>query len=87
MEKRAFSVSRLAMRIALRVTREASYLDVGDIVAFGKYKNKKGRIVKFGTDEKGDPTVEIEPLPKGRKQNQVLKLFKIRRLQKGVPAS
>lgn len=65
----------------------ASYFSPGDVVLYGKYKNKKGRIVKFDTDEKGDPTVEIEPVPKGRKQNKILKLFKIRRIQKMQPTA
>lgn len=53
------------------------YFEVGDLILFGKYKNKPGRIVGFGKDHKGNPTVEIEPIPKGRKKNKVMGLFKI----------
>lgn len=60
-------------------SKVAAYFEVGDIILFGKYKNKKGRIVGFGKDEKGQPTVEIEPVPKGQKQNKTLTLFKIRK--------
>jgi hypothetical protein len=50
---------------------------VGDVVLFGKYKNKRGRVISFGTNHKGQSTVEIEPIPKGRKKNRVLGLYKI----------
>ena len=54
-------------------------LNVGDPILYGKYKNKKGLIKEFKSDEKsGDPIVVIEPTPKGRKQDKDLKLFKIR---------
>ena len=56
--------------------REAAFFEVGDIITFGKY-NKKGRIVSFDENDKGQPTVEIEPIPKGRKQNKTMGLFKI----------
>jgi len=62
--------------------RQAAYFEVGDLVAYGKYKNKKGKVVGFGLDDKGQPTVEIEPVPKGQKKNKTLTLFKIRRLSK-----
>jgi hypothetical protein len=59
--------------------RLAEYFDVGDLVLYGKYKNKKGKIVRFDVDPKsGDPIVVIEPVPKGRKQNKEIKLYKIR---------
>lgn len=51
--------------------------DVGDEVLWGKYKNKVGKIVRFGRNHKGQLTVEIEPIPKGRKHNKELGLFKI----------
>lgn len=59
--------------------RKAAFFNVGDLILYGKYKNKKGRIVGFTTDEKGQPVVEIEPVPKGQKQNKTLTLFKIRK--------
>jgi hypothetical protein len=51
---------------------------VGDLITFGKYLNKKGRILGFTTDEKGYPAVEIELIPKGTKKT--LTLFKIRKV-------
>jgi hypothetical protein len=59
---------------AIRVT---AYFKVGDVVLMGKYKNMRGAIVGFGQDKWGNPTVEIEPIPKGRKQNKIIGLFKI----------
>lgn len=64
------------LRVAARYLR-AGYFNVGDKILFGKYKNKVGIIVAFGQDKWGNPTVEIEPVPKGRKQNKVFGLFKI----------
>jgi hypothetical protein len=55
----------------------AAYFNVGDIILLGKYKNKRGKIIAFGRDKWGNPTVEVEPIPKGRKQNKVFGLFKI----------
>ncbi len=68
-------MSAPAQRVARRFY--ASYFEVGTIVLFGKYKNHRGKVVKFGQDKWGNPTIEIEPIPKGRKQNKVLGLFKI----------
>ena len=59
---------------AIRVT---AYFKVGDVVLMGKYKNMRGAIVGFGQDKLGNPTVEIEPTPKGRKQNKIIGLYKI----------
>lgn len=53
------------------------FFDVGDRILYGKYKNKKGRIVSVGLDVKGNPIIEIEPVPKGRKKNQIIGLYKI----------
>jgi len=63
--------TRLARRFV------AAYFNVGDIVLYGKYKNKRGKILEFGHDPKGNPTLVLEPIPKGRKQNKLMGLFKI----------
>lgn len=63
-----------------QVIREAAYSGIfkkGDQVLFGKYKNKKGKIVDVYLDDKGHPTIEIEPVPKGRKKNKTMGLYKI----------
>lgn len=64
-------------RVAARYMVAAGYFQTGDVVLMGKYKNKRGRIVGFGSDKWGNPTVEIEPIPKGRKQNKVFGLYRI----------
>jgi len=69
-------ISSLAHRVASRIV-QAAYLNVGNIVLYGKYKNKRGRIVAVGKDKWGNPTIEIEPIQKGRKQNKVFGLFKV----------
>jgi len=66
---------KVAWRYAHR--KVGAFFNVGDIIFYGKYKNKKGRIVQFSQNEKGQPLVEIEPIPKGRKKNKVMGLFKI----------
>lgn len=71
----------LAERVALR-SKIAAYFNVGDIILYGKYKNKRGRILNFGRDEKGNPTITIEPIPKGRKQNKTMGLYKIWKIRK-----
>ena len=72
------------MRIRLgelrQVIREAAYAGMfskGDHVLFGKYKNKKGKIVDMYLDDKGHPTIEIEPIPKGRKKIVTMGLYKV----------
>lgn len=74
------------MNLALKVARRflSSFFNVGDVILFGKYKNKKGRILSFGQDAKGNPTVTLEPIPKGRKQNKTMTLFKIWKMPKPV---
>ncbi len=44
---------------------------------YGKYKNKVGIVKAFGADKWGNPTIEVEPVPKGRKQNKVFGLYKV----------
>lgn len=64
-----------ARKLAFRFV--ASYFGVGEVILYGKYKNKKGLIKEFGQDPKGNPTILIEPIPKGRKQDKLMGLFKI----------
>ena len=53
-------------------------IEVGTPIFFGKYLNKKGLIKEFKENEKGDTIIVVEPVPKGRKQDRDLKLFRIR---------
>lgn len=67
-------------RIASRFHAAKTFqIDIGTVVLYGKYKNKKGRVVDFKKGPKGDQIVVVEPIPKGRKQNKDLKLFTIRK--------
>jgi hypothetical protein len=65
----------LALKLARRFV--AAYFNVGDVILWGKWKNKKGKILEIGQDAKGNPTVTIEPIPKGRKKNKTFSLFRI----------
>jgi hypothetical protein len=67
----------LVQRVAARYLVAEGYFRVGDAVLYGKYKNKRGKLVGFGTDKWGNPTIEVEPVPKGRKQNKVFGLYKV----------
>lgn len=70
-----------AARVAERFLEGKTYtLNIGDPIFYGKYKNKRGIIREFKTNEKGDPIVVIDqvPNPTGRKQPKELKLFRIR---------
>ena len=53
------------------------YFKVGDEILMGKFKTSKAKIVSFGEDKWGNPTIEVEPIPKGRKKNKIIGLFKI----------
>jgi len=57
-------------------------IEIGTEILYGKYKNKRGKIVGFKTGPKGDQIVVVEPVPKGRKQEKDLKLFTIRQAPK-----
>ncbi len=70
-------ISAAAQRVLARYFFSNGYFGIGDVVLMGKYKNKHGKIVGFGQDKWGNPTVEIEPIPKGRKQNKIFGLYKI----------
>jgi hypothetical protein len=52
-------------------------VNTGEHILFGKYKNKKGIIRSIGKDPKGNPIIEVEPVPKGRKQNKIIQLFRV----------
>ena len=69
------SPARLDCEIARVLAKP--YFKIDDIVLIGKYKNKRGVIVGFGEDKWGNPTVEVEPIPRGRKQNRIIGLYKI----------
>ena len=60
-------------------SREANcgFFQVGDEILYGKWKNKKGKIVGISYDERENPIVEIEPIPKGRKANVTIGLYRI----------
>ena len=71
---------RTSLRELRQLIREAAYAGMfkkGDHVLFGKYKNKKGKIVDMYLDDKGHPTIEIEPIPKGRKKIVTMGLYKV----------
>ena len=67
----------VAQRVASRFLRRAGYFNPGDFIWMGKYKNRLGQIIAIGVDDKGNPTVTIRPVPKGRKQDKTIGLFKI----------
>lgn len=75
MKARNKSPAQLDAEIAEALKR--AYFKVGDVVLMGKYKNMRGAILGFGKDKWGNPTVEVEPTPKGRKQNKRIGLYKI----------
>jgi hypothetical protein len=68
-------MDKLTRQVALKYA--TGYFSIGDKVLYGKYKNKVGIVKSFGQDKWGNPTIEIEPFPKGRKQNKIMGLYKI----------
>ena len=71
--KTAF-VDRLVMA---HLSKLAGYYSVDDVILYGKYKNKKGRVVGIGKDEKGNPTIDVDPIPKGQKKTKTLSVLKV----------
>lgn len=49
----------------------------GDEALYGKYKNKKGKITDIYLDDDDRPTIDIEPVPKGKKKTVTSGLYKI----------
>lgn len=49
----------------------------GDAITFGKYKNKRGKIIDTYLDDKDHVAVTIEPQPKGRKKDVEMSLYKV----------
>jgi hypothetical protein len=63
-----------------RLVREAAYAGMfkkGDHVLFGKWKNRRGKITAVYLDDRDRPTIDIEPVPKGRKKTVTMSLYKI----------
>lgn len=73
---------RMGLKPEVRVGKTFE-LNVGDPVLSGKFLNKPGRIKDFGKNDKGDPTVIIEPEKGG--QGKEVKLFKVRYDEKRSP--
>lgn len=63
-------------RVAARFIR-ASYFSIGDRVLYGRWKNHSGKVIGFGKDKWGNPTITVEPIPLGRKQPKTFGLFKL----------
>lgn len=64
-------------RLIREVATNAGPFKKGDRVLFGKYKNKKGKIVDVYDDDRGHPTIDIDPVPKGRKKTVTMGLYKV----------
>src|SRR6185436_3289870 len=67
-----------AERIATRFLTAA--FQPGDYILFGKFRNKRGRVVRVFNDDRGIPYIEIQPIPKGRKKNRIFGLYTIRQM-------
>lgn len=68
-------MDRLAHLIAQKYA--TAYLNIGDLVYYGKYKNHVGKITAFGQDKWGNPTIEVEPIPRGRKKLKTIGLYRV----------
>lgn len=68
---------KVATRMAWDHLAKKFEVNIGDPVLYGKYKNKRGVIVGFKEDAKGNPIVLVEPVPKGRKQTKELQLLRV----------
>jgi len=52
----------------------------GDYILFGKFRNKRARVIRIFNDERGIPYIEVQPVPKGRKKNRIFGLYTIRHM-------
>ena len=68
----------LAVRVAHRYVQ--AYFKPGQYILYGKFKNKRGKILRIFTDDRGVPRIEIQPVPKGRKKNRIMGLYTIRQM-------
>lgn len=57
-----------------------AFFKPGEYILFGKFKNKRGKIVRIFTDDRGIPYIEIQPIPQGRKKNRIFGLYSIRKM-------
>ena len=69
--------AQLLREFILEAMVQDNYFQVGDDILYGKWKNKRGKIVDMFVDDRGIPVIEIEPMPKGRKRNVIMGLYKI----------
>lgn len=65
------------LRALIREKLDTGPFKKGDHILFGKYKNKKGKIVDTYVDDKDHPAITIEPTPKGRKKDVEMGLYKV----------
>lgn len=81
---REVAFGRTASKVALR-SLNGGYLNIGDLILYGKFKNARGRITGFGKNDKGDPTVLIQPVDKDgnakKGQPKELVMLKVRKIQ------
>lgn len=71
---------RIRLGMLRQLIREAAYAGAfkrGDPVMYGKYKNKSGKIKKIYNDEKDHATIDVEPVPKGRKDDVTMGLYRV----------
>lgn len=52
----------------------------GDYILFGKFRNKRGKVIRVFADDRGIPYIEVQPIPKGRKKNRTFGLYTIRKM-------
>ena len=69
--------AQLLREFILEAMVQDNYFEVGDDILYGKWKNKRGKIVDMFVDDRGIPVIEIEPVPKGRKRNVIMGLYKV----------
>lgn len=70
-------LSEYIREVIVESTFGDGYFNIGDDILFGKWKNKRGKIVDVKLDERGVPVVIIEPITKGRKKLVTMGLYKI----------
>lgn len=62
----------LARKVAARVLKTAEFLDIGDRVLYGKYKNGVAIIKGWAKDKWGNPTVVLEKVTKDGRPGKIM---------------
>jgi len=57
-----------------------SSFQTGDIVFYGRGRDKTAVTIRVWADERGVPFIEVQPIPRGKKHNRVFSLYTVHKV-------